>query len=432
MPLIPGSIPVTGFIAPTDTTDTYPVTDAIYGIDGMRNVADHTERNYVSLERRRAGMVVGTLNDGKYWRLKNQSWTIGDPNDWELFLQVGPSGSVVNTGLKYVIESTDDIVIPTYTQYWIYGDLTIEGTLTNYGEVIIADGGLVLNGGTFSNFGTLILTSITNTFVPSDTITFSIVGSTVSARVIHGSLTASHFNTGTNGGATAGYVLSNDGSNFKWIQSAGDVSGTPYYLPMYDTLGTGLTDSLFSQISIGTVSLNGNLSIDNAGWIEFTNISNTNTIRLMSSTTSATYNLFLPLSQGTTGYVLANDGNGYLYWTSLVSGGSYSVMTVDDKNLIAVDTVGDMQFSGATISNTPIDDCYVAVFVNGLEFEVGNGSTSSSSCYFSGNSGVDARGFSSLHPNGKVQSNDGLYWNESVAGVPLTSGWKISLHYLTS
>lgn len=160
MSSIPGSIPVTGFIAPTDTTDKYPVTDAIYGIDGLRNVSDYTERDNISLERRRAGMVVGTLNDNKYWRLKNQSWTLGDPSDWELFLSIGPSGSVVGTGLKYYIEPTDDILIPAYTQYWVYGGLTVSGQLTNYGQVVIANGTMSIVGGTFSNFGSLTYVDI--------------------------------------------------------------------------------------------------------------------------------------------------------------------------------------------------------------------------------------------------------------------------------
>ena len=53
MAVIPGVIPVTGFIGPTDDQDVYAVTDARYGVDGLRNVADSTDRNAIPFERRR-------------------------------------------------------------------------------------------------------------------------------------------------------------------------------------------------------------------------------------------------------------------------------------------------------------------------------------------------------------------------------------------
>jgi hypothetical protein len=74
---IPGTVPFTGLIAPTDTTDTYPVTDSIYGIDGLRSVADSAARDAISAGRRREGMLVYTQSDGKYWKLDSNltSWT---------------------------------------------------------------------------------------------------------------------------------------------------------------------------------------------------------------------------------------------------------------------------------------------------------------------------------------------------------------------
>ena len=55
---IPGAIPVTGFIGPTDSNDTYAVTDALYGVDGYRSVSGITVRNAITQERRREGMLV--------------------------------------------------------------------------------------------------------------------------------------------------------------------------------------------------------------------------------------------------------------------------------------------------------------------------------------------------------------------------------------
>ena len=82
---IPGSIPVTGFIAPTDSTDIYPVTDSIFGIDGLRNVSGSTERDSISLQRRRAGMLVGTQDDQNTWKLLPAPWT-QTSSDWGLFI----------------------------------------------------------------------------------------------------------------------------------------------------------------------------------------------------------------------------------------------------------------------------------------------------------------------------------------------------------
>jgi len=247
------------------------------------------------------------------------------------YFQINISGTAsLNTGNKYVIESTDNITVPLYTQYWIYGDLTVYGQLTNYGEVVIADGGLVMSGGTFSNFGSLVFVNVDPIYLNTSTIAVNFAGSTWSADVIPGSLTPSHINS--IGGATAGYVLSSNGGIFQWIDPS----------------------------------------------------------------------------------VTTNK----------------SKETVSDKSLISIATIGDGQFTGATISNTPIDDCYVAVYINGQEFDVGNGSTNSTSCYFSGDGGINARGFSSFHVNGQVQSGDGLYWNETFAEIGLENGWRISLHYL--
>jgi hypothetical protein len=49
MPGYTGSIPLTGFIAPTDTMDTYPVFDAMFGIDGIKNVPDLNALNANSI-----------------------------------------------------------------------------------------------------------------------------------------------------------------------------------------------------------------------------------------------------------------------------------------------------------------------------------------------------------------------------------------------
>jgi hypothetical protein len=429
MSLIPGSIPITGFIAPTDSTDTYAVTDALYGIDGFRNVQTYIDRNNISLQRRRAGMVVGVLEDNTYWRLKNQTWTIGESTDWEPFL-IGTNEGYV----KYFITSDQTVIIATNSQYWVYGDLTLEGSIDNYGQVIVANGSLIVDGGTFSNFGTLAFVNfeVQTEYIDSDTIKFNVtdvLGDTIlSADVKHNGITPSHINTSNS--FSPGNVLSTDTlGNFRWVDLENSVIGTKNTIALFTgTYSVG--DSIMYQ-SNNTIGISGNLKIDGGGYILLTDSDSSNTVKIQSSTLSNSYELYLPNQQGSAGSVLSNDGDGNLNWItpSFSGGGSLSI---SDKNLtILYDTDGDMQFTGISISNTPIDNCYVSLFVNGQEFTIGDDATNSIA-YFSNDGGLNARGFSQNHPNGKIQAGDELYWNESFSELNLQSGWRVSLHYIST
>lgn len=79
MAAIPGSVRVGGFIAPTDSTDTYAVTDDAYGRGGYRAVADAAARDAITADRRKAGMLVRTNDNGKIWTLVggilNANWS---------------------------------------------------------------------------------------------------------------------------------------------------------------------------------------------------------------------------------------------------------------------------------------------------------------------------------------------------------------------
>jgi hypothetical protein len=94
MAQIPNSVFVTGVMAPSDSADTYAVTDPKYGIDGLRNVANIQERNAIPNDRRRRGMIVGVNPSGdtttEYWRLLPQPWN-GTDSDWVIF-QSGSGG----------------------------------------------------------------------------------------------------------------------------------------------------------------------------------------------------------------------------------------------------------------------------------------------------------------------------------------------------
>ena len=79
-----GGVEVFGFISPSDTTDTYPVIDPLYGIDGLRNVDLLSDLNSIPTLRRRAGMVVGVSGGTTYYKLNLPPWT-NTLSDWSIF-----------------------------------------------------------------------------------------------------------------------------------------------------------------------------------------------------------------------------------------------------------------------------------------------------------------------------------------------------------
>jgi len=70
------------------------------------------------------------------------------------FELLNPGGGV-GSGLsnKYYISNTETITVPSSNQYWIYGDLTLDGVLDNYGHVIVANGSLNIGSGALNNLG---------------------------------------------------------------------------------------------------------------------------------------------------------------------------------------------------------------------------------------------------------------------------------------
>jgi hypothetical protein len=85
---IPGSVRLTGFIAPTDSTDVFPVTDPKWGLGGLRRVSGATERDSISTGRRESGMLVYSENDDTYYKLDSGLTN----SDWSIFVDGGGSG----------------------------------------------------------------------------------------------------------------------------------------------------------------------------------------------------------------------------------------------------------------------------------------------------------------------------------------------------
>jgi hypothetical protein len=198
------------------------------------------------------GLVYSLVYDGLYFQLiKHYS-----------------SGDSGGLSIKYYIEPNEYVSVPPYHQYWVYGDLTIDGTLVNYGEVVIANGSIIVNTGTFSNNGTLKLVTLAQGFLSgsssvyfndSNTIEIdeqqTITGLSITANVRENSLLPNNLNTSLYGGATAGYVLSNNNGYFEWVQQSAKltvIDGTP---------GTGLTISDVSNM----VFIGGSVKVPTTG-----------------------------------------------------------------------------------------------------------------------------------------------------------------------
>ena len=104
MAQIPGSVPLTGKVAPTDTTDTFATHVGIYGEGGYMTVADQTEREAITTERRKQGMAVFQNDTNEMYILQD-----GVTNaDWVLF-SGGGGGS---QDLQSVLENGSQFTLP--------------------------------------------------------------------------------------------------------------------------------------------------------------------------------------------------------------------------------------------------------------------------------------------------------------------------------
>ena len=117
-----GSVGLTGYVAPKDTLDTYAIQDETFNRGGYRTVADLTERDDITTDRRKLGMLVYVLSEDKYYTLKTGLTN----SDWVLASLGGSSEP-----LFVDIISDTNISLPGY--YFMYdgAELTITSNATN-------------------------------------------------------------------------------------------------------------------------------------------------------------------------------------------------------------------------------------------------------------------------------------------------------------
>lgn len=128
-----GSVPVAGLMAPTDSGDDYAVTDAVYGRDGLRSVADNAVRNAITADRRRQGMLVFTVDSTSYWRLLPGPW-LGTDADWVEFKVGLPE--LKNTTIPAAPTVIDEVPVLTYRgAFW---SLTFYKGASTYSFIVSA------------------------------------------------------------------------------------------------------------------------------------------------------------------------------------------------------------------------------------------------------------------------------------------------------
>lgn len=198
MSQITGSVTVTGIVAPTDTTDIYAVTDAVYGRDGLRNVDDTSAMLAITKDRRRLGMIVGvgiSGTSGTYYSLTNEPGTDSTQlSDWTVF-QSGAAGS----SLEVQSNGTSALV---GTQIINFGSGITVSTSGTSGQVDVSVSGGAIE---FYDEGTSLGAYSKVNFVGADVFADQKPGDNTTLNVYIPTPTfSSHFNT--NDGTSSGYV----------------------------------------------------------------------------------------------------------------------------------------------------------------------------------------------------------------------------------
>ena len=180
-----GGVEVFGFISPSDTTDTYPVIDPLYGIDGLRNVDLLSDLNNIPTLRRRAGMVVGISGGTTYYKLNLPPWT-NTLSDWSIFNSGGGSGTFTGGTVSGATIFLDGLTANTISGGTFFGDGSgLSGLTDTY-----------VTGATFS--GTSLIIS-QNENQPNITATLSSIS-------LSGALSSITFNIVSTAGITASTI----------------------------------------------------------------------------------------------------------------------------------------------------------------------------------------------------------------------------------
>lgn len=316
-----GTVTVTSIIAPTSSADTYPVIDPLYGIDGLRSVADSIERNAIPDLRRREGMLVYQRDNSTYYKLLTSPW-VGNDTDWSVF----NSGSASISGT------------PTQVSFWgeptsLTGDTNFNWDNTGKTLVIGSSAStpsssarLYLNSN--SDNADLFIETPFNQRVKFKNSTTGVIWHTSTNTAVYSSgplsgQTIDSYNIGRSSNPTINYFeILPTGK----VKIGSGISGV-----------LGITDSILLEVGLeGTRTGNIKLLSQTSG----------SSVTIEPFNSGSTWTLTLPENGGLANQVLTTDGSGSTFWsnTSIVSywtsgsSGSFSVKTINDSGL---DATGD-------------------------------------------------------------------------------------------
>ena len=239
----------------------------------------------------------------------------------------GGGTSSYDGSIKYNITQADNIIVKPNTQYWVYGDLNIDGSMDNMGHLIVTNGSVTIgptgsfNVGTWSNVNFAEINGLGEVnYVPRWSSSYMLTATSSimddgSAVDITGSTFSINSDIVIPSGASAGYVLTSDNSGVATWQPGGGGGGD---ISVVD-FGTGITYSSVNNIIFrgGVVSVP--VTPFTASAVQVTGAAPTVTVWIPAPNYVGYFSPSLPTGAYSR-YVSTPDTNGY---TSSVSSGNF-------------------------------------------------------------------------------------------------------------
>ena len=73
MAQITGSVVLTGYISPSDTTDTYATHYSLYQKGGVKAVLNYSDIAAIQRQRLQSGSLIYVINQDKYYKFNNNT-----------------------------------------------------------------------------------------------------------------------------------------------------------------------------------------------------------------------------------------------------------------------------------------------------------------------------------------------------------------------